>query len=91
MESLPFRNNRFSLQRITRSIENPRYLVKWFLMSTLIGIVAGLGAIAFFAAIHFANTLFLSGLVGYTPPIHPGKVQTVSCHSGVLLVPGSYL
>jgi CIC family chloride channel protein len=56
------------LERMKRSIENLRYLLKWFLMSALIGIVAGVGAIAFYAAIHLANHWFLNGLVGYVPP-----------------------
>lgn len=62
-----------SLQRIKSSIENPRYLLKWFVMSTLIGIVAGIGAIAFYAAIHLANHWLLNGLVGYVPPDPAGE------------------
>ena len=61
------------LQRIKSSIENPRYLLKWFLMSALIGSVAGVGAIAFYAAIHLANHWFLNGLVGYVPPDPAGE------------------
>ncbi len=76
MKSFLLGMHRFFLQRLTRSIENPRYLIKWFLMSTLIGIIAGIGAIAFFAAIHLANTLFLGGLVGYTPPNPAGEGST---------------
>ncbi|GAC1615128.1 MAG: chloride channel protein [Ktedonobacteraceae bacterium] len=61
------------LQRIKSSIENPRYLLKWFLMGALIGTVAGVGAIAFYAAIHLANHWFLNGLVGYVPPDPAGE------------------
>jgi CIC family chloride channel protein len=63
----------FPLQRIKSSIENPRYLLKWFLMGALIGVVAGVGAIAFYAAIHLANHWFLNGLVGYIPPDPAGE------------------
>ncbi len=54
-----------------RSFESPRYLLKWLLISTLIGLVAGVGAIAFFAAINFTTHLFLGQVVGYLPP-EPG-------------------
>jgi CIC family chloride channel protein len=42
-------------------------------MGILIGIIAGLGAIVFYEAIHFATQLFLTGLVGYTPPNPAGE------------------
>ncbi len=58
------------------SYESPRYLLKWLLISTLIGLVAGIGAIAFFAAIHFTTNLFLGHLVGYLPPDPAGEGST---------------
>ena len=61
----------FHIRRTKRSFESPRYLLKWLLISTLIGLVAGVGAIAFFAAINFTTHLFLGQLVGYLPP-QPG-------------------
>ena len=48
----------FHMRRVKRSYESPRYLLKWLLISTLIGLVAGVGAIAFYAAIHFATATF---------------------------------
>ena len=35
----------FHIRRTQRSFESPRYLLKWLLISTLIGLVAGIGAI----------------------------------------------
>lgn len=63
----------FHLRRTSRGFESPRYLLKWVLISTLIGLVAGLGAIAFYAAIHFATEFFLGRLVGYLPPGPAGE------------------
>ncbi len=67
----------FPWQRLMRSFESPRYLLKWLLISALIGIVAGLGAIAFYAAIHIATNLFLGGLVGYLPPNPAGEGPSI--------------
>ena len=58
------------------SFESPRYLVKWLFLSSLIGIVAGLGAIAFFASIRFATDMLLGHLVGYLPPSPAGEGHT---------------
>ena len=66
----------FHVRRIGRNFENPRYLLKWLFISALIGIVAGLGAIAFFEAIYFANDLLLGKLVGYLPPDPAGEGKT---------------
>ncbi len=67
----------FHVRRIGRNFENPRYLLKWLFISTLIGIVAGIGAIAFFEAIYFANDLLLGKLVGYLPPDPAGEGKTM--------------
>src|SRR5436309_722498 len=66
----------FHIRRTRRSFESPRYLLKWLLISTLIGLVAGIGAIAFYAAIHFATGAFLGRLVGYLPPDPAGEGKT---------------
>lgn len=63
----------FHIRRTKRSFESPRYLLKWLLISTLIGLVAGVGAIAFYAAIHFSTDFFLGRLVGYLPPDPAGE------------------
>ena len=73
-ESLPllrFFRRLFHIRRSRRSFENPRYLLKWLLISTLIGLVAGVGAIAFYTAINFTTHLLLGQVVGYLPP-EPG-------------------
>jgi CIC family chloride channel protein len=41
---------------------------KWALIGTLIGIVAGIGAIILYLAISFVTTYLLTGLTGYNPP-----------------------
>jgi CIC family chloride channel protein len=53
--------------------EASRYLAKWLVISTLIGAVAGLGAVLFARAIELATRLFLGGLVGYLPPAPVGE------------------
>jgi CIC family chloride channel protein len=63
----------FHVRRVKRSYESPRYLLKWLLISTLIGLVAGVGAIVFYAAIHFATATFLGQFVGYLPPDPAGE------------------
>lgn len=70
---IPLLRRLFHIRRTKRSFESPRYLLKWLLISTLIGLVAGVGAIAFYAAIHFATTTFLGTLVGYLPPEPAGE------------------
>ena len=65
------------IRRFMHNLESPRYLLKWLFLSTLIGVVAGLGAIAFYAAIHFSTSVLLGGLVGYTPPEPAGEGQTI--------------
>ena len=67
----------FTIERMRHNLKNPRYLLKWLFISASIGVVAGLGAIAFFAAIQFATQIFLGKLVGYMPPDPAGEGSTV--------------
>jgi CIC family chloride channel protein len=53
--------------------ESSRYLAKWLLLSTLIGVVAGLGAVLFARAIHLVTRLLLGDIVGYMPPMPIGE------------------
>lgn len=56
-----------------RGFENQRYLGKWLLISGSIGIVAGLGAVAFYSAIELCTHIFLGRIVGYLPPSPLGE------------------
>lgn len=58
------------------AIRNPRYLLKWVMISALIGMVAGGGAIAFYFAIRLATNFFLGTLIGYLPPNTAGEGST---------------
>ncbi len=46
---IPFVCRFFHIRRTRRSYESPRYLAKWLLISTLTGLVAGFGAVAFYS------------------------------------------
>ena len=60
------------------------YLRKWLILGAIIGIVAGLGAVAFTAALKWATEFFL-GLTGaYIPPAPAGEGATLG--SGTHLV-----
>lgn len=61
----------------SNGFESTRYLTKWLLLGTAIGVVAGLGAILFFVAIDTSTHLFLGGLVGYLPPSPVGEGEPV--------------
>jgi CIC family chloride channel protein len=53
------------------------YFRKWVVLGVLIGIVAGVGAIAFFKSIDIATQLFLGDLAGLTPPVPAGEGSTL--------------
>lgn len=53
------------------------YVRKWMILGILIGIVAGIGAILFFAAIDVSTHLFLGHLVGLAPPTPRGEAPPV--------------
>jgi CIC family chloride channel protein len=63
----------FHLRRAGSSLESPRHLLKWLLISTAIGLVAGVGALLFFEAIRLSTAFFLGWLVGYLPPDPAGE------------------
>ncbi|PIQ83130.1 MAG: chloride channel protein [Candidatus Omnitrophica bacterium CG11_big_fil_rev_8_21_14_0_20_64_10] len=45
-----------------------RSITRWLLLCTLVGVVAGLAAIAFYWMLAFAERIFLDGWAGYRPP-----------------------
>lgn len=65
---IAFLQRLFHLRRVGGHFETPRYLLKWLFISTLIGLVAGIGAIVFSLAMRLATQFFLGKLVGYLPP-----------------------
>ncbi len=56
---------------------NRAYFQRWLVLGALIGVVAGLGAIAFYSAIAFCTHLLLGGIAGFTPPSPAGEGATV--------------
>lgn len=59
-----------------------RYFQKWVVLGVLIGVVAGLGAIAFFEAIDLSTRLFLGRMAGLTPPVAAGEGATIVTSAG---------
>ncbi len=53
--------------------ESTHYLSKWALLSTAVGIVAGVGAMAFYFAIELVTSTALGKIVGYLPPAPVGE------------------
>src|SRR3954471_14885099 len=60
-----------------RGFEGTRYLTKWLVLGTTIGLVAGLGAVLFARAIALATELLLGGIAGYLPPGPVGEGEPV--------------
>lgn len=72
----PSETIRTRLQRVRPGVirlKGSSYLTKWLVVSSLIGVVAGVGAVAFTLAITWATHLFLGGMVGYQPPNPQGE------------------
>jgi CIC family chloride channel protein len=70
----------------TRLLGN--YLQKWVVLGALIGVVAGVGAIAFFESIKLATEVFLEGMVGLNPPLPRGEgLPSVTSASRPWLLP----
>ncbi len=53
------------------------YFQKWVILGSLIGLVAGAGAIVFYESIRIASTFFLVDLAGYHQPLASGEGATV--------------
>lgn len=67
----PVRNTYF--KRLFEVIKSWNYLRKWMVLGALIGVVAGIGAIAFIYALEGATKLLLEGIGGYSPPLPVGE------------------
>jgi chloride channel protein, CIC family len=57
---------------------NRNYLTKWVVIGLLIGIVAGLGATAFYYTINLVTNYLLGGLTGYFPPNPVGEAVAIA-------------
>jgi CIC family chloride channel protein len=49
------------------------YLPKWLVLGSVIGVIAGLGAVVFYEALSLATHFFLGVLAGYRPPAPAGE------------------
>ena len=53
---------------LSRWINGASYVRKWLVLGVAIGLIAGLGAVAFYLALDYAGRLLLGGLAGYDIP-----------------------
>jgi CIC family chloride channel protein len=64
------------------------YLAKWTVVGALVGSIAGVGAIIFYAMIQLATGFLLGSLTGFYPPNPLGEGATIaSPHVSVFLLP----
>jgi len=64
------------------------YLAKWTVIGILIGTIAGIGAIVFYAMIQIATNLLLGGLTGFYPPNPAGEAAAiVGAHPDFFIIP----
>ncbi|MHB8438192.1 MAG: hypothetical protein ACYDD4_03410 [Acidimicrobiales bacterium] len=59
--------------RVGTRLNDMAYLPRWLVLSTLIGVIAGLGAALFYEALKLATDLFLGVLAGYHVPTPAGE------------------
>jgi len=55
--------------RIGRWLTSATYTQKWLVLGTIVGIIAGLGAVVFYEALRLATYVFLQVLAGYKVPL----------------------
>jgi chloride channel protein, CIC family len=53
----------------SRWLASATYTQKWLVLGTIVGIIAGLGAVVFYEALRLATYFFLQGLAGYKVPL----------------------
>src|SRR5205807_1502645 len=63
-----------SFRRFSRELEFGAFW-RWVALSVLVGLVAGLAAVAFNSALELANNLVLGRLAGWEPPLPRGDVH----------------
>ena len=61
------------MRRLRRRTRSATYLRKWVVLGAVIGVVGGIGAIAFYTALEWTTHFFLGVLAGYTPPSPAGE------------------
>jgi H+/Cl- antiporter ClcA len=54
-------------------VKKMSYLPKWIILASVIGVVAGLGAVVFYEALTLATHLFLTTIAGYRVPTPAGE------------------
>lgn len=59
---------RAATSKASRHVRTAPYLRKWLILGCLVGVIAGLGAVAFYQALSLATRLFLNDLAGYQVP-----------------------
>ncbi len=64
---------RFWPKDLPKIWESTTFLRKWGFLGVIIGIGAGLGALALIYAVHLFDQLLISGLVGYSSPLPGGE------------------
>jgi CIC family chloride channel protein len=63
-----------SLLRVLRErVRSTAYLRKWIVLGAIIGVISGLGAVAFFLALDLSTRLLLGGLAGFVPASPMGE------------------
>ena len=65
---------------VTR-LKDASYLRKWLVLGVVIGVVAGLGSIAFIFALEGTSKLLLESLGGYEPPLPVGEGNRLAAGS----------
>ena len=79
---------RLRIKDTLEHILHESYVGKWVITGTLIGIVAGVGAIIFYALIQFVTNGLLGGITGFYPPTSAGELATtITSHPNFLLIP----
>jgi len=64
---------RFLATSASRWLRSTTYLRKWLVLGSLLGCIAGLGAVTFYEALTLATHLFLGVLAGYQVPTPAGE------------------